>query len=69
MALVAHVLRTQQFGNELEGFLEHGPILCQIHPKPLEFVLLIAGAEAHLDAPPGDDVQHGDVFGDLDRMA
>jgi hypothetical protein len=66
---VAHILRTQQFGDELEGFLEHGPILRQIHPKALEFVLLIAGAETDFHTPLGQDVQHGDFFGELDWIA
>ncbi len=58
-----HVLCAQQFGNELEGFLEHGSILFEFHPKTIEFVLLITCAKAYFDASLGQDVQHGDLFG------
>ena len=68
-ALVAYILCAQQFGDELERFLEHGAILRQIHPKTLELVLLIAGAKTHLHTPPGDDIEHGDFFGELNGIA
>ena len=59
----------QRSNIQVERFLEHGPILRQIHAKALELILLIAGAKADFDTPLGQDIEHGNFFGELDRIA
>src|SRR5262249_49651444 len=71
LALVAEGLFIEAFEKELKSFLEVFAVGLGIEERRaerLDLARMISAAHAHDDAPVGDDVGHGIVFREPDRV-
>ena len=68
LAVIAERLAAEAQHDDVDGLLPARPALGQVLAQALELVALIAPAQAHVEAPAGEQVDGGDLLGDDQRV-
>src|SRR6266478_1230118 len=66
--VVAEGLAAERLEDDVDRLLPSPARAVQLEPQPLELVVLVAPPEPDVDAPPGEEIEGRDLFGDHERV-